>query len=238
MKTFFKLRFLMMILIFGSFAACKKNEAPPVRLSTSEMAQRLYSHKDFIDFAESYAKNFKYLADYYQMPSLLQNKKIFIQTLTSAGDNINLIESAHAKYGLSLNEINIRKTLLDNCILQLYNVQPELLNYSEEEFWSIIKQSVTMMKQTASSNLIRSNDSGVKNMAISIDEVWDCLKESVGLGAASMLGIAGLHALAQKKGIQQVVVKFAAIMARNLGYIGLAITVFDFSSCMYKESMD
>jgi hypothetical protein len=218
--------------------ACKKNDATPAKLSTSDMAQRLYTQKDFVDFAGSFAKNFKYLADYYQSPSILNNKETFIQTLRNAGDDEASVEAAHAKFGLSLKEITMRKYLLDNDVLQLYHSQPELLNYNEHEFWSIIKQSITLLKQSSVSNLVHSNSSGIASAAISLDEVWDCLKGAVGLGGGSMLGIAGLHALAQKKGIQKAVVSFAAIMAKNLGYIGLAITVFDFSSCMYKESMD
>jgi len=238
MKTILKFRFLLLVLLVGTFTACKKNDTTPVKLSTSDMAQRLYTQKDFVDFAGSFAKNFKYLADYYQTPSLVSNKESFIQTLRNAGNDEALVEAAHAKYGLSVKEITMRKYLLDNDVLQLYNSQPELLNYSEQEFWEIIKQSVALLKQSSLNNLIRSNSSGITSTAISLDEVWDCLKGAVGLGGGSMLGIAGLHALAQKKGIQKAVVSFAAIMAKNLGYIGLAITVFDFSSCMYKESMD
>lgn len=238
MKTIFKFRFLMMVLILASFTACKKDEAPPVKLSTSEMAQRLYSHKDFIDFAGSYAKNFKHLADYYQSPSLLSNRESFVQALKLAGDDYHLIEVAHSKYGLDVEEVLFRNNKMNNDILQLYNLQPTLLDYSEVEFWSIIKQSVLLLKQSTSANTIHSYSNDLTAKAIAPDEIWDCLVRAVGLGAGGMLGIAGLHALAQKKGIQQVVVKFAAVMARNLGYIGLAITVFDFSSCMYRESMD
>lgn len=238
MKTFSRITLGALFFAMSLMTACKKNEETVIKPSTSDMAQRLYLQKDFIDFAGSFAKNFKYLADYYQTPAVLHDKQNFIESVKLAGDNIELLESTHSKYGLSLDEINTRKILLDNNILQLYNAQPALLNYSGEEFWSIIKQSITLLKRSQSSNLIQSNDSGIKNMAITIDEVWDCLKDAVGIGAGSMLGIAGLHALAQKKGIQQVVVKFAALMARNMGYIGLAITVFDFSSCMYKESHD
>ncbi len=238
MKTILKFRFLLLVLLVGTFSACKKNDQTSFKLSTSDMAQKLYTQKDFVDFAGSFAKNFKYLADYYHNPWILSNKETFIQTVRNAGDNEALVESAHAKFRLSLKEINMRKNLLDNDVLQLYKSQPELLNYNEQEFWLIIKQSITLLKHQNVSNLVHSNSSGMASTAISLDEVWDCLKDAVGLGAGSMLGIAGLHALAQKKGIQKAVVSFASIMARNMGYIGLAITVFDFSSCMYKESMD
>lgn len=238
MKTILKFRFLLMVLIVGSFMACKKNDTQPVKLSTNEMAQRLYTQQAFVDFAGSFAKNFKYLADYYQTPSIVSNKESFIQNLRNAGDNEVLLEAAHLKFGVSLKEIERRRKNLDNDLFQLCQAVPELINYSGDEFWSVVKQSTTLLYKNSSSDLIRSNDTGIRNLAISPDEVWDCFKGAVGLGAGGMLGIAGLHALASKKGIQQAVVKFAALMAKNLAYIGLAITVLDFSSCMYKESMD
>lgn len=226
-----------MVLVVGSFISCKKNEATPTKLSTNEMAQRLYTQKDFVDFAGSFAKNFKYLADYYQTPSILNNKETFIQTLRNAGDDETLVEAAHANFGLSLNEIIIRKNNLNNDILHLYNTQPELLNYTEDEFWSIIKQSILLLKQSSSSNAVQSFSSGISGKAIAIDEVWDCLVRAVGLGAAGILTIAGIHALA-KKGIQQAVISVAAFMAKRAGFIGLGIMVLDFSSCMYRASYD
>jgi len=237
MKTILKFRFLLLVLLVGTFTACKKNDTTPVKLSTSDMAQRLYTQKDFVDFAGSFAKNFKYLADYYQTPSLVSNKESFIQTLRNAGNDEALVEAAHAKYGLDINEIIIRKNNLNNDILHLYNAQPALLDYTEEEFWSIIKQSVLLLKHSSSSNSIKSFSNQITGKAIAIDEVWDCLVRAVGLGAAGILTIAGIHALA-KKGIQQAVISVAAFMAKRAGFIGLGIMVLDFSSCMYRASYD
>jgi hypothetical protein len=237
MKTILKFRFLMMVLFIGSFMACKKNDATPVKLSTSEMAQKLYTQKDFVDFAGSFAKNFKYLADYYQSPTILNNKENFIQTLRSAGDDESLVETTHAKYGLNINEIVIRKNRLDNDILHLYNAQPDLLNYTDEEFWSIIKQSVLLLKQSSSANSIRSYSNDFAAKAIAPDEIWDCIVRAAGIGTAGILTIAGIKALA-KKGFQEIVIHTAAFLARNAGYVFVAITVLDFTSCMYRASQD
>lgn len=237
MKTILKFRFLLLVLLVGSFAACKKNDTTPVKLSTSDMAQRLYTQKDFVDFAGSFAKNFKYLADYYQNPSLVSNKESFIQTLRNAGNDEALVQAAHAKYGLNINEIVIRKNRLDNDILHLYNAQPALLDYTEEEFWTIIKQSVLLMKQTNLSNTIKSNSSDINPQSIALDEIWDCLVRAAGLGTAGILTIAGIKALA-KKGFQHVVIHTAAFLARHAGYVFVAIAVLDFTSCMYRESQD
>jgi len=237
MKTILKFRFLIMVLLVGSFLACKKTDSTPVKLSTSDMAQRLYTQKDFVDFAGSFAKNFKYLADYYQSPTIINSKDKFIQSVRNAGDDQSLLQSAHANYGLDINEILIRKNRLDNDILHLYNAQPELLNYTEEEFWSIIKYSVLLLKKSNSFNTIKSNSLDINAQSVALDEIWDCLVRAAGLGTAGILTIAGIKALA-KKGFQHVVIHTAAFLARHAGYVFVAIAVFDFTSCMYKESQD
>jgi hypothetical protein len=237
MKTILKFRFLIMVLIVGSFLACKKTDSTPVKLSTSDMAQRLYTQKDFVDFAGSFAKNFKYLANYYQSPTIINSKDKFIQSIKKAGDDQYLLQSAHANFGLDINEILIRKNRLDNDILHLYNAQPELLNYTEEEYWSIIKQSVLLLKKSNSVNTIKSNSSDINAQSIALDEIWDCLVGAAGLGTAGILTIAGIKELA-KKGFQNVVIHTAAFLARHAGYVFVAIAVLDFTSCMYRESQD
>lgn len=235
MKTILKFRFLLMILLVGSFMACKKNDSPPEKLSTTAMAQRLYTQKDFVDFTGSFAKNFKYLTDYYQTPAILSNEEVFVSRLKSAGEDHTALENVHNSYGLNLLEIQYRKANLENDVLKLFHSQPALLEYNEEEFWSIVKQSVLLMKQSSANSLIRSNASGITGKAIVVDEIWDCLVRATGLGAASIISIAALHALA-KKGIQEIVVTASAFMAKRAGFIGLAIMVLDFSSCMYRAS--
>lgn len=238
MKTYSRITLGALFFAMSMMMACKKNEHSAVKLSTSEMAQKLYVKKDFIIFTSSFAQNFKHLSDFYRTSAVKNQPERFIQTLRNASNDVSLIEAAHAEFGLSLKDLNIRKSMLDNDIVGLYEAEPELFNYDQEEFWSIIFESVQLLKQANEIRSIRSFNDNISSTAITGDEIWDCIKEAVGLGAGSMLGIAGLHALAQRKGIQQAVVKFAALMARNMGYIGLAITVIDFSSCMYKESKD
>ena len=235
MKTILKFRFLLMVLLVGSFMACKKNDSPPEKLSTTAMAQRLYTQKDFVDFAGSFAKNFKYLTDYYQTPAILNNQEVFVSRLKSAGEDHLALENVHNTFGLNLLEIQTRKANLENTILKLFISQPALMEYTDDEFWSIVKQSVLLMKQSSSNSLIRSNASGITGKAIVVDEIWDCLVRATGLGVASIISIAALHALA-KKGIQEIVVTASAFMAKRAGFIGLAIMVLDFSSCMYRAS--
>ncbi len=65
-------------------------------------------------------------------------------------------------------------------------------------------------------------------------EVWDCLTEAVGLGAAGALGTFALDA-AGIKILTKAITKF---LVKNLGWVGVAITVADFSFCIYEQSQD
>jgi hypothetical protein len=80
---------------------------------------------------------------------------------------------------------------------------------------------------------------GDTNIPMVLDgiEVWDCLKDAVGLGAASVLGIAGLKKLAGQ-GVQSIVISLSRFLARYAGWIGLGIMVIDFSACLYHEYLD
>jgi hypothetical protein len=74
-------------------------------------------------------------------------------------------------------------------------------------------------------------------MVIDGKEVWDCLKDAVGLGAASVLGIGALKKLASQ-GVHSIVVSLTKFLAKNAGWIGLGIMVIDFSTCLYHENQD
>ena len=61
------------------------------------------------------------------------------------------------------------------------------------------------------------------------DEVWNCAKQAVGIGAAGSLGTFALT----KAGIKILTETITKIVVKNLGWVGVAITVADFSFCMY-----
>ena len=69
---------------------------------------------------------------------------------------------------------------------------------------------------------------------LTIDEVWDCAVEAVGLGFMTAIGAAGIKAtgiIVFTKTITKVITKFA-------GPIGGAITAADFAFCLYGQSLD
>lgn len=72
---------------------------------------------------------------------------------------------------------------------------------------------------------------------LSIDEVWDCLKKAVGIGAAGVLTIGALTKLAET-GIQAVVVAVSKWIAARAGWFGVALMAIEFGSCIYTEARD
>ncbi len=79
--------------------------------------------------------------------------------------------------------------------------------------------------------------SGYQANQLDASKVWECLKDAIGIGSASILGIAGLQRLAQE-GIQTAVVTVSKWLAKRAGWIGSVIVVLDFSSCVYSQAVD
>ena len=241
------------IVLLTVVISCNKKVTEPIPVA-SELAAGLYTSQSFVDFAKSFIVDYKNLAAYYSVPGIAGNKTEFINRLKAAGDNDAQVENLYSQYGLSLSELVIRKNKVDNDILTLLNQHKVLLKYSEQEVWEIIREAIDLgwqsklpvwqdMRMEASANFssgVRLNAqsaTGYQVNRIAVDEVWDCLKGAIGVGSASVLGIAGLQKLAQQ-GIQEMVLAASGWLAKRAGWIGAAIVAIDFASCIYKESLD
>ncbi len=235
--------------------SCDKKVAD-AKPSVTEFAKTIYTTESFIGFTRSFITDYKNLAAYYQAPAIKSNSSQFISRLKEAGDNEAQIGNVYTSYSLSLSEAIIRKNKVDNDLLQLFHQNKLLLKYNENEVWEIIREGINLGWQSqlpdwqdlrtearaGSINTIRQQSSiggpgYVVSNKITLDEVWDCMKGALGIGAASAMGIAGLQKLAQQ-GIQQVVITVSEFLAKRAGWIGAAIILIDFGSCIYKESAD
>lgn len=153
-----------------------------------------------------------------------------------------------------MDEMVARKSKVDNDILGLLTANKQLVTYSENEIWEIIREGINLGWQSnlpewqqirtatirMSSNQIGMNTigaSGYQANQLDASKVWECLKDAIGIGSASILGIAGLQRLAQE-GIQTAVVTVSKWLAKRAGWIGAVIVVLDFSSCVYSQAVD
>lgn len=239
---------LLLVLIC---AGCEK-KLEATKPALQEVAERIYATDNFTIFAKRFLVDFKSMADYYQSPGIQKNRGAFIGSLKDAGEGDTKLEAAFANYSLSMEEVVARKNRLDNDLLQLFNQERILLKYSETEVWTIIREAINLgwksetpvwqnirYSTMSGGNAIKSNAAGGSQQVNKLDgnEIWDCVKEAVGVGSASILGIAALQKLASE-GIQTAVITLSKWLAKRAGWIGAAIMVIDFSSCLYHESVD
>jgi len=129
------------------------------------------------------------------------------------------------------------RTYGDDEIMQIIKSGIQLGMNSEDRRWEQIRQQSVNIRGVGRIASMRIG--GDTNIPMVLDgyEVWDCLKDAVGLGAASVLGIAGLKKLAGH-GVQTIVISLSRFLARYAGWIGLGVMVLDFSACLYHEYQD
>jgi hypothetical protein len=252
MKT--KISFFLVLISIGIFTGCKKQDAPFVH-TPKEEAARLYLTESFIRFSGNFLQDFYQASQYINVPSIRQNRAGFLAGIQQAGSDEKSLEQHFASYSLSFEEWVTRKNKVDNDWLQLFLQLPELQRYNEQEIIAIVKEGLQLGIGSEDSRWqelknrqyprihignVASLSSGplqTKSLSIDATEIWDCLKDAVGVGSASILGIAGLKKLAGQ-GIQAIVLAGSKFLAKYAGWIGLAVTVLDFSSCIYGEMAD
>jgi hypothetical protein len=245
---------LTIVMTTALIYACKKQDAY-VRHSPDEMASKLYLTKSFIQFSEKFIQDFHQFASYLREPAQQKNRAVFLTSFREAEKNESPLENLLQQHNLSMDEWMTRKNKLDNDFLQLFLQLPELRTYSDDEILQIIREGIQLgmrsqddrWKEIRQQKLTKSSlltvgilhTGAEQNMPMVIDgkEVWDCLKDAVGLGAASVLGIGALKKLASQ-GVHSIVVSLTKFLAKNAGWIGLGIMVIDFSTCLYHENQD
>ncbi len=243
--------FLVTIVLVLVCAACDK-KLETARPTVQELSVKLYNTEGFISFTKHFLADFKSMADYYRQSGVQKNRGAFLSSLRDAGDDEVKLAAAFTAYSLSIDELANRKNRVDNDLLELFNREKILLRYSETEVWTVIRSAIDLGWKSSlpawqdvrqdllqGPHILKTNATGAVQQVNKLDgnEIWDCVKEAVGVGSASILGIAGLQKLASE-GIQAAVVTLSKWLAKRAGWIGAAIMVIDFSSCLYHESID
>jgi len=252
MKT--TISFFLVLFSIGIFTGCKKQDAPMVH-SPQEEAARLYLTESFIRFSGNFLHDFYQVSQYINVPGIRKDRASFLAGIQQAGSDAQALEQHFASYALSFEEWVTRKNKVDNDWLQLFLQLPELQRYNEQDIIAIVKEGLRLgigsedsrwqeiknrqFQRIHIGNVASLSSGALQTKSLSIDatEIWECLKDAVGVGSASILGIAGLKKLAGQ-GIQAIVLAGSKILAKYAGWIGLAVTVLDFSSCIYGEMAD
>lgn len=250
--------FYLLIAATFLFASCKKKIAEPI--SEEQAVENLAVSADFQDFSKRFIPDLLMLANYHRRVKDQGGRVSFISALKLTDGDEDKIASVYEKFSLSYQDAMLLKNRVDNDLLRLFHQQPFLLQFDEagikrilinslqnglhstEAAWVKTKEEINQkISQADVTSLPQGNRQAdgvrVDKIGITIDEIWECLKDAAGFGSGSILGIAGLSKLA-KDGIQEAVIGASRWLAKRAGWIGAAIALVDFSSCMYHESID
>ncbi len=248
------------ILIAASILfACKKNTADvtATEIITEENAvNKLNNAESFTVFSNHFIPDLSAFLVYHKAIKANKLENIFADQIRNANDEDNKLADAYQAVSLNYETAISLKNKIDNDILHLLNENKFLLKFDEEAVRRIIfttlemrmnstdpalqiskEQIVAKIPATNTGNRIINGTFTTNYMALSLDEVWGCVKEALGVGSASILGIAGLQKLAAE-GIQDIVIATSKWLAKRAGWIGAAVILIDFGSCIYKESND
>jgi hypothetical protein len=203
---------------------------------STEWAEVLFARPGFPDLAKHFLIDFYNNATYYRTQELQWDQAGFMRAVKKAKDDDCSLGNAFEQYGLNIETAIVKKNRVDNDLLLLLNQNEALRDMGEEEVREILSDALELgMSSSLPVWVDVRNDVATALQRLTIDGVWECAKKALGLGSKSVLGIAGLQALA-KQGIQQVVVTVSKWLAKKAGWIGAVIVVLDFTSCIIEQS--
>lgn len=255
----FSASILLSVVIFYS---CKKNDNAP--LTEDQAAANLVKSDNFIEFSKRFIPDYVNLASYHRQLKVQGNDRVFVNMVTEAGNDEAKISDAYSRFSLDYEAVMVLKNHVDNDLLTLFHQNPFLLNFNEaavgrilvkamesglfsnDPKWLEAKKEMNLSLHNINPPKIAGTSKTTNAVGLNFaaapseltgDEVWGCVKEAVGIGGASVLGIGALQKLAQE-GIQAAVVTLSKWLAKRAGWIGAAIMLIDFADCVYKEAND
>lgn len=250
--------FCLLIVTSFFFFSCKKKIDE--RITEEQAVENLTVSADFQDFSKRFIPDLLMLANYHRQVKDRGGRLSFINELKLTNGEEAKIASVYEKYSLNYEDAMLLKNRVDNDLLRLFHQNPFLLQFDETGIKRILSHSLQNGLHSTEVSWVRTkeqinqqisltdvssmpqgprqtNGVRVNKIGITIDEIWECLKDAAGFGSGGILGIAGLSRLA-KDGIQEAVIGASKWLAKRAGWIGAAIALVDFGSCMYHESID
>lgn len=261
-KLIISLTFMATTILIYSCAKNLSNKPDYQVVVTEEAAvQKLIASETFLDFSTHFIPDFINLMEYHRSEKIRNQKNTFLQQIRNSNNEEVNLSNIYNAYSLSYEHAIVLKNKIDNDLLKLFNTNTYLLNFdeiitqriilnalntglkSDDPKWKESKKELNQIIHFKThKNFITYSTTGNKlapdlALDLTVDEVWECLQGALGLGSASILSVAGLQKLA-KQGIQEIVLTASKFLAKNIGWIGAAITLLDFGSCIYSETID
>jgi len=249
------------IFIAASFVVLSCTKKTTDTITEEQAAENLVIAKSFHDFSKAFIPDLMALLNYHRSVKTKNRQAEFINQLRLTGNDETKISAVYEQFDLDFDNAIFIKNKVDNDILSLLNQNRFLLQFDETQTKRIILNAMAKgfgskelewerTREEISNRLSQptfiaqlpispqTNGTAVnKAPGLTLDEVWNCLKDAVGVGSAGVLGIAGLTKLA-KEGIQDVVIAASKWLAKRAGWIGAAITLFEFGDCVYTQATD
>ncbi|MBU3744748.1 MAG: hypothetical protein FGM61_09445 [Sediminibacterium sp.] len=244
----------LLLAFVGCFTACKKQETYVIH-SPQETAAKIYLTESFVRFAGNFMQDFYQLSTYLNSSNIRSNRNTFLSGIQEAGVNETALQQHFVQYALQFDQWVNLKNKVDNDWLQLFLQLPELQQYSDSDILAIVKEGIGLgmssedsrwkkMKaqpvtawSSANVTTLQVGGNATRSLAIDAGEIWECLKDAIGVGSASVLGIGALKKLASE-GMQAIVATGTRILAKYAGWIGLTIMAIDFGVCISQEMAD
>ena len=212
-----KLLFISCSVLFAAIIlfACKKNTADvsATEIITEENAvNKLNNAESFTVFSNQFIPDLSAFLVYHKAIKANKLENIFADQIRNANDEDNKLADAYQAVSLNYETAISLKNKIDNAMLHLLNEKKCLLKFDEESVRRIIFNTLEMRMNSTDPSLQIAKDQIVAKipvantsnriingtfttnyMALSLYEVWGCVKEAIGVGSASILGIAGLQ---------------------------------------------
>lgn len=189
----------------------------------------------FKEFSYEFIARFKTYADFYGFAKMA-NKEEFLEELKACDGEIETAEKIYERYSIDFNGAMERKNAVDNILLKLFNDFPALQELEDEEAWKTISDAIDMVvddpaNEVYEQKVMPPGEGGLLANGVTVEEIWECLKKAVGVGAGSIISIGALKKLAAE-GIQQVIATITRLLAKRAGWFGAALMITEFVICL------
>lgn len=240
--------------------SCNKKDAAS-KIPPDPVAE-LTSSASFQDFGLVLIPSLIEIGAYHHQQLNPTVKQVFLKAVEQNSHDLQGLAEAYRSAGLNLETAVAMKNRVDAAVFKLMQehrflaeMDPvlaektifqamDLIIRSEEpryDAWKVKLMDAVRSRLSVSGNGLQpaTNALVINYMApkLTLSEVWNCLVEAAGFGTAGVLGIGGLQKLA-KEGIQEIIVSLSKFLAKNAGWFGLALTIFQLADCIYSHITD
>lgn len=238
-----KISFMKVIysFFFLFFLAATASAAPSI-LPLGPEPKELANDPKFRLFAYNFLEHIKQWGNFYKLENPEQKAELIESIQNSDGEEETVAE-IYAKYALDFEGAMLLQNAVDNDFYTLMLEFPEFQDVDDEQTASIIVEALRIVSLEEPTELevnkvLPPGEGPRGSGSLTLEEVWDCTLEALGVGVGSLISIHAIKKLAAEKGVQAVVVHLSKFLAKKAGWFGAVAILIDFSLCIHTQTMD